>query len=146
VIESLSTHVAVLTVVAGLAACTPINSPLDNPVEGARSVTEWAAEQPIQAGPFGQGADSPDAILEMIREMEGGRWVVGPEDTMVGLIGETGDDSVIGYARTTLPPSDHALRAVDVRLDLRNQDGVWLVVSTERRYHCDAEVASELCQ
>jgi hypothetical protein len=135
-----------LTVAAMLVACTSSGSPLDAPVEGARSVTDWVAEDPIEVGPFGRGAESAEAILELVREMDGGMWAVTPEHTIVGLLDDEDDGSVVGYVRTTLPASDHPLRGVDSRLDMRNQDGAWQLVGMERRYHCDAETATEFCQ
>jgi hypothetical protein len=116
--------------------------PWDRPVDGASSVTDWIDEQPIGEEVF----ETTDAVLEAVREIEMGTWGVRAEDVSVGTVGDEGDTTLIGYARTSFTGSGHAMRAVDVRLELRQVAGGWVVGEVERRYHCATDTATALCE
>jgi hypothetical protein len=132
---------ALLLSACGLGASS---DPWDRQVEGATSATGWIVESPI--GADGEVFDTPDAILEMVREVEMGIWSARADQVNVGTIGDQRDETLVGYATTTFPERSHALRAVDVRFEMQQVDTGWVVVRAERRYQCAAETATELCQ
>lgn len=139
---AVSSRVALLLSGAALLVGCAAIEPWDRPVDNVQSVTEWV-EEPVETGPFPTTAEA----LEAVRGIEGGMWAVAPEDTTVGFVGGEEDGNVIGYARTILPLSDHPLRAVDLRFEMRRSADGWWIGPMERRYHCAGDVATvDFCQ
>ncbi len=135
---------ALLVVVAsGATACgtsrVAASRPWDAPVDGAESVSDWLSEGQPQFG----ARSSPRELLAVIAEMEAGMWEGG--DVAVELAGSNGNGTLIGFARTTFDAQD-PLRGVDLRFDMRDDGGTWLVVATDRRYHCEGTTPTVLCE
>jgi hypothetical protein len=86
---------------------------------------------------------SPDEILALVAEMESGMWQTGEVST--GIAGTNASGTVVGFARTTMN-TEHPLRGVDLRFDMRNDAGTWQIVAFEGRYHCAGEIPTEFCQ
>ena len=137
---------AILMAAQLLSACgfQATGQPWDRPADGATSATEWVVESAV--GADDEVFDSPDAILELVREVEMGTWSARADDVAVGTVEDDGDDTLIGYVRTTFPERSHPMRAVDLRLQLRQVTGGWVIDRAERRYQCAAEMATEFCQ
>jgi len=144
--SQLPRSIAGLLAVALLAGCATAVDPWDQPVQGAESVSAWFDEDPLVIGTFGDGLPSTDEVLTGIRDMEVGRSGVAVADVSVGLLGDDGDATRIGYARMIVPRAGSSLRAMDLRFEIRHDAGLWRIVAMERRYHCAVETATELCQ
>jgi hypothetical protein len=135
---------ALLVVIAFLgAACgtsrDAARRPWDEPVDGAGSVTDWISEGQPQLG----STSSPEELLARVAEVEAGTWEGG--DVAVKLAGSNANGTLVGFARTTFEALD-PLRGVDLRFDMRADSGAWLVVATDRRYHCEGATATVLCE
>ncbi len=120
-------------------ALDPVSEPWDRPVPGART-TEWT-EEGVERDQF--RSSSTEEILELVAQMESAIWAT--DAVSVGIADTNASGTVVGYARTTMG-GVHALRGIDLRFDMRNDTGEWVIVAIERRFHCAGETATAFCE
>ena len=130
---------------AGCAIFQPgVASPWDAPVDEALSTTDWGKTDLGQLRPGGGGFASVDALLAAVVHQQE-RMLPGGEIS-TEIAGTNSSGTVVAFVRQAFPGNTHPLRAIDLRLDLRDDDGSWVVARAEQRFHCAVEEPTEYCE
>lgn len=140
----LTTALAV-TACAGEAAEPDDPSPWEEPVAGAVAVTEWE-DQGQPAAPFGPGGPawgSAEELLSTMAQSLAGDW----DGRTTGRVVEHRESgTVIGWVRMEDAAGRGPVVAGDLRIEMRNDGGSWVVVATQSRQHCSRELVDGACE
>lgn len=146
-----ATPLALLLVIAACASeTTPTPAadpaPWDEPVPGAVAVTEWKDNgQP--AGPFGPsgpGWGSPD---ELVTSMATALAAAGDIRTTAKVVEQRPTGTVVGWVRMQVADDvDEPVLAGDMRVEMRDDGGSWVVVRVEARDHCARDLIDGDCR
>lgn len=124
----------------------PPPPPWEEPVPGAVAVTGWEDHgQP--AAPFGpDGAypwGSPD---ELIAAMANAFSTMDGIRTTGRVVERHENGTVIGWVRIQLGDRQGPALAGDLRVEMRNDGGSWVVARTEMREHCSRPLVEDECR
>lgn len=120
--------------------------PWEEPVPGAVAVTEWK-DQGQPAAPFGPGGASPwGSPDELIVAMASGLSTVDGFRTTGRVVERRESGTVIGGVRIELGEGQGPALAGDLRVEMRNDGGSWVVARTEVREHCVRPLAEGECR
>ncbi len=134
---------AIVLALALTTACALEPGPFQAPVPGARSTTEWIAEDPSLGGVPGE-ALAADRIMAILSAQTEGTF---PGAQLTTQLEDEEGGTIAGYIRAQFTAGDHPMRAVDTRFSLRRAGDGWEVDSLERRFHCATEEPSvDFCQ
>lgn len=124
----------------------PIAPPWEEPVAGARAVTEWKDDgQPM--APFGPGGPAWSSPQELLSAMAGAFSSAMPDSRAVGRVVDRNiSGTVTGGIRIELPERDGNVIAVDFRVDMRDDGGSWFVTALSSRAHCAVPLVQGDCR
>jgi hypothetical protein len=143
-------HVSAVAIAlsAVIGACTsdvappPDEAPWDEPVAGAAAVTGWRDDgQPT--APFGPGAfpwSSPQEIVAAMTQALGS----GDVRATGRVVARNDSGTVIGWVRLVMP--DGPVLAADLRIEMRDDGGSWVVANIRSREHCAGALEVGACR